>query len=164
MLKTGEFTYGNPILRGNGNNIIIGKYCSIADAVVMDGGFTHETKFISTYPFHTWGGNSNIRMRGDIIIGNDVWLAENCMIMSGITIGDGAIVGARAVVTKSVEPYSVVAGSPAKVINMRFSDEQIQKLLEIKWWNWSDEKVRENILLLSSDNIDEFINQHYTKL
>lgn len=161
MISTGEFTYGNPILRGNGNNIIIGKYCSIADSVVIDGGFTHEPKFISTYPFHTWGGNSNIRIKGDIIIGNDVWMAENCMIMSGITIGDGAIIGARAVVTKDVKPYSVVAGVPAKVISMRFDGLQIEKLLKIKWWDWTEEKVRENILLLSSGNIDDFINKHY---
>lgn len=83
--------------------------------------------------------------KGDIVIGNDVWIGFEAVIMAGVTIGDGAIIASRAVVTKDVPPYSIVGGTPAKLIRKRFTDEQIDKLLRLKWWDWDEEKVRQNI-------------------
>ena len=87
------------------------------------------------------------------MIGNDVWIGYEAVIMSGVTIGDGAIIGARAVVAKHVPPYTIVGGIPAKPIRKRFSDEVVSSLLEIKWWEWSDERIRENISAIQSGNI-----------
>ena len=92
-----------------------------------------------------------------MIIGNDVWISANVTIMSGITIGDGAVIAHNSHVVKNVEPYSVIGGNPAKLIKYRFTPEQIEKLLEIKWWNWDDEKINEFTPLLCNNNIDEFI-------
>lgn len=112
-IKMGEHSYGNIIRRGSMNNITVGKFCSIATNVIADGGFNHESKWLSTYPFNSnlgWDVPHNAICKGDINIGNDVWICENVIIMSGVTIGDGAIIGANSIVTKDVEPYSIVAG------------------------------------------------------
>jgi acetyltransferase-like isoleucine patch superfamily enzyme len=161
----GSHSYGSPIRRGTMNEIKIGKYCSIAEGLILDGGFSHNTSFISTYPFnHNWPGfenqNGHPVCKGDIIIGNDVWIGEGCMIMSGVTIGNGAIIAARSIVTKDVEAYSMVGGSPAKVLKMRFDDDQIRMLQEIKWWDWSEEKVKSNVKFIMSSDIDHFLSLH----
>lgn len=93
--------------------------------------------------------------KGDIIIGNDVWIGYEAVILAGVSIGDGAIIGARAVVTKDVPPYTIVGGVPAKPIKKRFSDETISSLLSIQWWNWSKEKISENIKAIQAGKIDE---------
>lgn len=93
--------------------------------------------------------------QGDIVIGNDVWIGYEAIVLSGVTIGDGAIVGTRAVVTKDVPPYTIVGGIPAKPIRNRFSDEVIASLLEIKWWEWPDEKIQRNISAIQSGNMDD---------
>jgi virginiamycin A acetyltransferase len=98
--------------------------------------------------------------KGDIIIENDVWIGAKSTIMSGVKIHNGSVVGASSVVTKDVPPYSIVAGNPAQVIKYRFSFEQIQSLLRIAWWNWEEQKVRENVGLLWSEGVDEFINKN----
>ena len=90
-----------------------------------------------------------------------MWIGTEATILSGVTIGDGVVIGARAVISKSVPPYTVVVGNPAKVVKKRFSDEQIEKLLKIKWWNWEDEKIKANIHLLLSPKIDDFIKEHF---
>jgi acetyltransferase-like isoleucine patch superfamily enzyme len=161
-LTIGKHSYGRPIRRGTGNNITIGKYCSIADRVIFDGGFNHETKYISTYPFHLLSSNlgTNISIKGDINIGNDVWIGEDVIIMSGVTVGDGAVIGAKALVTKDVPPYCIYGGVPAKIIRQRFTGKQVDELLKIKWWDWEDSKVIENSHLLYSDKIEEFISIH----
>jgi acetyltransferase-like isoleucine patch superfamily enzyme len=163
-IKIGEFSYfgGDIIRRGGMNTITIGKYCSIANGVIFDSGFNHNMNFVSTYPF-----NSNIPAcshltghpicKGDILIGNDVWIGEDAMIMGGVTIGDGAVIAARSIVTKDVKPYSMVAGMPAKFKKYRFTEDQIQSLLKIKWWNLPNQKVIENAKHLMSGEIDEFI-------
>ncbi len=166
-ITKGKHTYGNPIRRGVGNTVTIGKYCSIADAVILDGGFSHNKNFISTYPFHQWyaecsGLPSNIVIKGDIEIGSDVWIGERATIMSGVKIGHGAIIGFGAIVSKNVNPYEIIVGAPQKVLSKRFTDEQIAKLLKIAWWEWEDQKVIENAHLLQSANIDPFIALHYT--
>jgi acetyltransferase-like isoleucine patch superfamily enzyme len=98
--------------------------------------------------------------KGDIIIGNDVWIGAKSTIMSGVKIGDGAIVAAGALVTKDVEPYSVVGGNPAKLLKYRFDKQQIADLLEIAWWNWGEDKIREEAMLLWSSDLNEFIKKH----
>lgn len=117
---------------------------------------------LSTYPFPLFYKEWNLDRKdvvqswdnkGDIIIGNDVWIGYEAIILAGVTIGDGAIIGARAVVTKDVLPYTIVAGVPAKPIKKRFDDKTISKLLDIQWWNWSDEKIAQNIKAIQSNNI-----------
>jgi serine acetyltransferase len=99
--------------------------------------------------------------KGDIIIQNDVWIGAKSTIMSGVKISNGALVGACSVVTKDVPPFAIVAGNPAKVVKYRFTEEQIEKLLSIAWWNWDEQKIKDNSMDMWSDNINEFINKFY---
>lgn len=144
--KINKYTYV-----GRGSNIIntnIGAFCSIAPGTKI-GLAKHPINMISTSP--VFYSKKNILKKcfkeysfeeyDKTVIGNDVWIGLNCIIKSGITIGDGAIIGAGSIVTKDVEPYTIVAGVPAKKIRKRFSEEQINKLIEIKWWEWEDEKI-----------------------
>ena len=144
------------------DRLIIGNYCSIGSGAVfmMAGNQGHRTDWISTFPFHFQANifkNSKnpYKKSGDTIVGHDVWIGSEAMIMAGVTIGSGAVVASRAVVTKDVEPYAIVGGNPAKVIKYRFSHDKIKKLLSLKWWNWSESKVKENIELLCSKEIDQ---------
>ena len=149
----------------NRDRLIIGKFCSIAcGAKFIFTSANHKLGSLSTYPFplffEEWDlDKSNVTdawdNKGDIVIGNDVWIGYEAVIMQGVTIGDGAIIGTRAVVTKDVPPYSIIGGVPAKPIRKRFSDEVISQLLEIKWWDWSDDKVKENISAIQSGNIHD---------
>lgn len=148
----------------NKDRLIIGKFCSIACGTKFI--FTsanHTLESLSTYPFplffEEWGlDKANVTAawdnKGDIVIGNDVWIGYEAVIMPGVTIGDGAIIGTRAVVTKDVAPYTIVGGVPAKPIRKRFPEETIQSLLEVKWWEWSEERIRENIEAIQSGDID----------
>lgn len=165
-ITIGEYTYGNPTRRGDCNNITIGKFCSIAEGVLLDGGFQHDTKNISTYPFSSkFEGcdqlKSHIVNKGDIVIGNDVWIGEQAMIMGGVTIGDGAVIGFRSIISKDVPPYAIVAGAPQKLIRYRFTEWEIKHLLFIKWWDWPDDKIKEAAPFLMSENINQFIEQYY---
>lgn len=147
----------------NNDNLVIGKFCSIACRAkfLMTSG-NHAMKSLSTYPFPIFGEewDETLKVRdawdnkGDIVIGNDVWIGYEAVIMSGVTIGDGAVIGTRAVVTKDVQPYAIVGGVPAKVIKKRFNDETIAKLLKIKWWDWSYDKIQENIKYIQAGDID----------
>jgi acetyltransferase-like isoleucine patch superfamily enzyme len=148
VITYGANTYGKLIPRGVSNNVIVGNYCAIADGVVVDCGFGHKTDVISTWPFDVfWHGKmpplSNTgTFKGDVHIGNDVWIGEQAYIMSGVTIGDGAVIGLRSVVTHNVPPYAIVAGSPATVRKFRFTESIRDRLLKIKWWDWPEEKIR----------------------
>jgi virginiamycin A acetyltransferase len=145
-----------------GDKLIIGKFCMIASHVtfIMNGA-NHLTDAVTTYPFAIFGSGWEGAMegktypsKGNIVVGNDVWIGYNATIMGGVTIGDGAIIGTNSVVTKDVEPYSIVGGNPAKVIKKRFSDDEIQALLEIKWWDWEIEKITAHVQLLTDNNIE----------
>lgn len=135
-------------------NTKIGKYCSIASNVKIVLG-SHPTNLVSTHPafysnnkeFETYAGKMYFNESSKVEIGNDVWVGEDVMIPGGITIGDGAIIAARALVTKNVEPYSVVGGVPAKHIKYRFNQREIETLLSYKWWDRDEEWLRENYLI-----------------
>jgi virginiamycin A acetyltransferase len=123
-------------------------------------GANHLTQSISSYPFAIFGHDWQNAMKdktypnkGNTIVGNDVWIGYNVTILPGITIGDGAIIAANTTVTKNVPPYSIVGGNPSKVIKKRFSDEQIETLLELKWWDWDIEKITAHVTELTGDSI-----------
>ena len=134
-----------------GDKLIIGKFCSIASGTkFIMGSANHRLGSVTTYPFNVFGGSwqentpdhmSQLPFKGDIVIGNDVWIGRESIIMPGVKIGDGAIIAAYSVVTKDVEPYSVVGGNPARFIKKRFNDELIELLLEFKWWDLPPEKL-----------------------
>ena len=139
----------------NHDRLVIGKFCSIAcGAKFLFTSANHTQTSLSTYPFpiffEEWGLDvqsitSAWANKGDIIIGNDVWIGYEAVILSGVTIGDGAIIGARAVVTRDVPPYTIAGGVPAKPIRKRFSDDTISALLNIKWWDWPKERIARHI-------------------
>lgn len=149
----------------NNDRLILGKFCSIAcGAKFIFTSANHTLSSLSTYPFplffEEWDlDKKNVTdswdNKGDIVIGNDVWIGYEAIVMQGVTIGDGAIIGARAIVTKDVPPYTIVGGVPAKPIRKRFSDEVISQLLSIKWWEWPDEKIKKNISAIQNGNIHE---------
>lgn len=144
-------TYGNPnVLFDSKARLKIGKFCSISEDVTILLGGEHEINTISSYPFTLKNHNS----KGNVEIGNDVWIGQSTTILSGVSIGDGAVIGANSLVTKDVEPYSVVGGNPAKLIKYRFDEDTIEKLLELKWWDWDIKKIMDNKELLNSDNLD----------
>ncbi len=151
----------------NHDKLIIGKFCSIAcKAKFLFNSANHTLSSLSTYPFplffEEWGlEKKNVAEswdnKGDIIIGNDVWIGFEAVILAGVTIGDGAIIGTHAVVTKDVPPYTIVGGIPAKPIKKRFDEDTISALLRIKWWDWSSEKISRNIAAIRSGNIKELM-------
>ena len=151
----------------NNDKLIVGKFCSIAcGAKFMFTSGNHTMKSLSTYTFpiffDEWELDPvNIRdawdNKGDIVIGYDVWIGYEAVIMQGVTIGDGAIIGTRALVTKDVPPYTIVGGAPAKPIRNRFSEEIIAKLLEMKWWDWPEERIKANIAAIQRGDIEALI-------
>lgn len=164
-VSVGRFTYGNPrlMLWDEKERIKIGSYCSIAEGVTIFGGGEHPSDWVSTFPLRGAYAQPQAYQdglpatKGETDVGNDVWIGYNATILSGVTIGDGAIIGASSTVVKQVPPYAIVAGNPAKFIRFRFPAEQILQLMRIKWWNWSHERIINYIDLLCSNNIDRFI-------
>lgn len=166
--EIGEHSYGakgSPIIiEEKYARLHVGKYCSIASEVLMILG-NHRYDTITTYPFKdisfSWPEAADAvddhSTKGDIIIGNDVWIGARANIMSGVTIGSGAIVATAAVVTKNVPPYAIVGGNPARVIKYRFSEEVIEQLLEIAWWDWPEDVIRTRMKLLMNDDIEGFL-------
>jgi len=163
----GEFSYGRPKVRfpESGKKLTIGRYCSIADKVEILLGGNHRMDWGTTYPFSAlpdlWPLAPKTEdyhsSRGDVVIGHDVWLGSGAIILSGVTVGHGAVVAAHAVVAKDVPPYAIVGGNPAKVIRYRFDEATIEALLEAKWWDLPREKIATLIPLLQSDRIRELI-------
>ena len=153
----------------NNDRLIIGKFCSIAcGAKFLFNSANHALKPLTTYPFPIFWKEGGLEMtaitdawdnKGDIVIGNDVWIGYEAVIMSGVTIGDGAIIGTRAVVTKDVPPYAIVGGVPAKIIRKRFDDKTIGTLLRLQWWNWPPEKIKRNLKTIwqGCDTLNNYI-------
>lgn len=143
-----RYLYGTPrdkelsTIRWTPDKLKIGKYNSIASGVVfmMGGNSTDNLNFVSVYPFPAVIEDA-YESRGETVTGNDVWLGMEAMIMPGVKIGHGSVVAARSVVTKDIPPYTIVGGNPARVIRKRFSDDEIAMLLEMKWWDWSEEEI-----------------------
>lgn len=169
--QIGDYTYGSlngspqVVHYGEDARLVIGKFCSIADNVKIFLGGNHRTDWVTTYPFNVlFDEAANIKghpqSAGDIIIGNDVWIGEGASILSGITIGNGAVIAGYAVVTKNVEPYAIVGGNPAKMIRKRFDEATIKSLEAISWWNWDIEKIIANRELLLQPDITAFITKH----
>lgn len=164
FIQVGDYTYGLPkVLQwGENTKLEIGKYCSIAEEVKIFLGGNHRVDWISTYPFNSVELFSNEgreitghpASKGDVIIGNDVWIGTGAVILSGIKIGNGAVIAAYAIVTKDVQSYEIVGGNPAKHIKYRFEQKNIDLLNELEWWNLPEEKIRQLIPVLSSVNID----------
>ena len=149
----------------NRERLIIGKFCSIAcGAKFLFNSANHTLSSLSTYPFplffEEWGlEKRNVAEswdnKGDIVLGNDVWIGYEAVIMAGVTIGDGAIIGARAVVTKDVPPYTVAGGIPAKPIKKRYPEETIAALSELKWWDWPEERIAQNLHAIQAGKLNE---------
>jgi len=179
-IHVGDYTIYNDFVRDprdfQKNNVLyhypvnrdalhIGKFCSVAcGAKFLFTSGNHRLSSLSTYSFpiffEEWDLDSKSITdawdnKGDIVIGNDVWIGFEAVILSGVTVGDGAIIGARAVVTKDVPPYTIVGGVPAKPIRKRFSDEVIEKLETLRWWDWPRERIEKNIPAIQSGRIDE---------
>lgn len=168
LFENNNVLYHYPI---NHDKLQIGKFCSIAcGAKFLFNSANHTLSSLSTYPFplffEEWGLEKKDVAnawdnKGDIVIGNDVWIGYEAVVLAGVTIGDGAIIGTRAVVTKNVPPYTIVGGVPAKPIKKRFSEETISALLEIQWWNWSKERIARNIGAIQCGNIEQLKQEMY---
>ena len=146
----------------NGDKLIIGKFCQVAAGVefVMNGA-NHQMNAVSTFPFYTMEGwemappaISDLPLKGDTIVGNDVWIGQNAVILPGVHIGDGAIIGANSVVGSDIPPYTIVVGNPARETRKRFDDELIRLLLAFKWWDKSIEAINQLIPLLTSSDLE----------
>ena len=161
QFERGNVLYHYPI---NRDKLVIGKFCSIAcGAKFLFTSANHKQKSLSTYPFpiffEEWG--LDVRditdawdNRGGISIGNDVWIGYEAVILSGVTVGDGAVIGARAVVTRDVPPYTIVGGVPAKPIRRRFSEDTVSALEKIRWWDWPEERIKRHIADIQAGRID----------
>ena len=166
----GDFTYADSEFESHvthhydfiGDKLIIGKFCQIAAGVefVMNGA-NHQMNAVSTFPFYTLEGwnmkppaKSDLPFKGDTVIGNDVWIGQNAVILPGVHIGDGAIIGANSVVASNVEPYTVVVGNPAETIRYRFDEELTSLLLKFKWWDKPIEEINALIPVLTNSDLE----------
>lgn len=175
-IEVGRFSYYSGYYHGHGfddcarfilpdedaDKLIIGSFCSIGSgaAFIMAGNQGHRNDWVSTFPFF-WmpevpafdGAQNGFRAAGDTVVGHDVWIGSEAIVMPGIRIGDGAVIGTRAVVTRDVEPYTIVGGNPANPIRKRFDDSNIAELMEMQWWHWPDDRLREAMPKLCSGDI-----------
>jgi chloramphenicol O-acetyltransferase type B len=182
-IRVGRYSYYSGYYHGHGfddcarfllpddgvDKLVIGSFCSIGSgaAFIMAGNQGHRSDWISTFPFF-WmsempafaGAANGFQPAGDTVIGNDVWIGTEAIVMPGVRIGDGAVIGARAVVTNDVAPYAIVGGNPAKVIRKRFGDPDIARLLELRWWDWSDDDLRAAMPILTSGDISA-LHRHW---
>ena len=155
IVEIGRHTYGSPNVYAwnTSTKLSIGNFCSIAEGVVFILGGEHRIDWITTYPFNVKGDewpnsklvNGHPSSKGDVSIGHDVWIGHGALILSGVRIGNGAVIGAGSVVTRNVDDYAVVAGNPAKFVKFRFDETRINELLNMAWWDWSDEEINKNV-------------------
>ena len=157
----------------NTEHLVIGRYCSIAcGAKFIFTSANHTQRSLSSYPFGIFFDEWNLPVeriadtwdnKGDIVIGNDVWIGYEAVIMQGVHIGDGAVIGTRAVITKDVEPYMIVGGVPGKTIRPRFEQSVIDALLSLRWWDWPEEKVKRNVEAITSGNVRKLLEERDNK-
>lgn len=165
----GDFTYGSPAISvwDKTSTLRIGKFCSINRNSRIFLGGDHYIHHVSTYPFSKVIQNGALShadfctSKGDVIIENDVWVGSGALILSGVHIGNGAVIGADAVIAKDVAPYSIIVGNPGTEKRKRFTENQIEKLLKIRWWDWDMKKIEENLPLFMTSDIDKFIDTFY---
>ncbi|RFC64135.1 type B chloramphenicol O-acetyltransferase [Fulvimarina endophytica] len=182
-IRVGRYSYYSGYYHGHGfddcarfllphegvDKLVIGSFCSIGSgaAFIMAGNQGHRYDWISTFPFH-WmpevaafeGARNGFEPAGDTVIGNDVWIGSEAIIMPGVKVGDGAVIGTRALVARDVEPYAIVGGNPARTIRKRFDEADIERLLELAWWNWSDDHLKGAMSLLTSGDISA-LHRHW---
>ncbi|MCW2381718.1 MULTISPECIES: type B chloramphenicol O-acetyltransferase [unclassified Sphingobium] len=182
-IRAGRYSYYSGYYHGHGfhdcarfllpdegaDKLIIGSFCSIGSGAsfIMAGNQGHRSDWISSFPFF-WmpdvpafaGADNGYRPAGDTVIGHDVWIGSEAVILPGITIGHGAIIGTRSVVTKDVAPYAIVGGNPAKLIRQRFADAEVARLLELCWWDWSDDDLQRAMPILTSGDIPA-LSEHW---
>jgi acetyltransferase-like isoleucine patch superfamily enzyme len=171
-IEYGYGTYGslNVLFPSPEFKCVVGRYCSIAPGVTVLMKANHHVEWITTYPFSAppirfnWPTADPHKEttcgKGHVIVGNDVWIGRNATILSGVTIGDGAVIGCDSVVTKDVPPYAIVAGNPASVRKYRFDEETVKVLLRLKWWDWSKDKMDGAVNFLQSSDVAEFIRKY----
>jgi acetyltransferase-like isoleucine patch superfamily enzyme len=166
LLTMGRASYGEPqvcISPADQAHVYAGAFVSIGPEVIFLEGGNHRTDWVTTYPIRARFGlpgayeDGHPSSKGDLLIGNDVWIGRGARVLSGVTIGDGAVVGGYSLVATDVRPYAIVVGNPAHEIRRRFSDEQVHALLEIAWWNWPMGKIQERVAELCDSDIDGFI-------
>ena len=166
----GRYTYGDLTVRwfGEPHRLNIGSFCSLAGGIWVYVGGNHVTDFVTTYPFgadgvwpsgHGPGGLPLCVGKGSVNIGNDVWIGDRAVIMSGVTVGHGAVIAANAVVSRDVPAYAVVAGSPAAVKRYRIAQEFIPRMLAVRWWDWEDEQIKRTLGLMLSPDIASFLEE-----
>lgn len=174
----GDYTYYDDVATGGvdfedhvthhydfiGDRLIIGKFCAIARGVefIMNGA-NHRVASVTTYPFSLFGGGwektvpalEDLPLKGDTVVGNDVWIGQNVTVLPGVHIGDGAIIGANSVVARDIPPYTVAVGNPCRCVRQRFDPELTAYLLEIRWWDWDAEKIFRNLEALCSGDLEK---------
>lgn len=186
-IRVGRYSYYSGYYHGHGfdecarfllpeegvDKLVIGSFCSIGSgaAFIMAGNQGHRRDWISTFPFY-WmpeidafeGARNGFEPAGDTVIGNDVWIGTEAIVMPGVKIGHGAVIGTRALVTKDVEPYAIVGGNPSKTLRMRFVEADIARLLELRWWDWSDDELKAAMPLLTEGDISALYRHWQTAI
>ena len=186
-IRVGRYSYYSGYYHGHGfdecarfllpeegvDKLVIGSFCSIGSGAsfIMAGNQGHRSDWISTFPFYwmpeidAFGGARNgFEPAGDTVIGNDVWIGTEAIVMPGVKIGHGAVIGTRALVTKDVEPYAIVGGNPSKTLRMRFVEADIARLLELRWWDWSDDELKAAMPLLTDGDISALYRHWQTAI
>jgi len=167
--QIGDWTYGRPNIPlghiSKSDTVRIGRFCSIATGVAILVGGEHYTDWVSTYPFMLLFERAkslpwHVPTKGDVVVGHDVWIGMNALLLSGVTIGNGAIIAAGSVVTRDVAPYSIVAGVPARLVRFRFDPATIEALEKIAWWDWPLPKIEEALPLLMSSDLKAFVERY----
>ena len=165
----GRFSYGKPLVRvyeGDTAEVTIGAFCAIADDVVFVPGGNHRVDWVSIFPLRATFAmdgafeDGHPATQGDIVVGNDVWIGRGATILSGVRIGDGGVIGAGAVVARDVRPYAVVVGNPGREVRRRFSDSQVEELLQIAWWDWEEDVIRARVADLNGLDVNGFIRRY----
>ena len=186
-IRVGRYSYYSGYYHGHGfdecarfllpeegvDKLVIGSFCSIGSgaAFIMAGNQGHRRDWISTFPFY-WmpeidafeGARNGFEPAGDTVIGNDIWIGTEAIVMPGVKIGHGAVIGTRALVTKDVEPYAIVGGNPSKTLRMRFVEADIARLLELRWWDWSDDELKSAMPLLTDGDISALYRHWQTAI